>query len=123
MTISVAKSVPTVASNVVSVSAESERQLGRRIVSEYCPSSRERLASASLPLVEAIAKRYLGRGLGLASLMEEGRFGLLCAVGEFDPAQCARFSTHASWWIKRAIKRALPKADLGPEVRTRLGIN
>ncbi|MCC6284997.1 MAG: sigma-70 family RNA polymerase sigma factor [Phycisphaerales bacterium] len=92
------------------LTADDERELGWKIINDNCAASRERMIRANLRLVVAIAKKYSGRGLPLTDLIEEGNIGLLRAVEGFDPAQGARFSTYASWWIKQAIKRALMNA-------------
>lgn len=69
--------------------------------------ARDALIRANLRLVVSVAKRYAGRGLPLADLVEEGNIGLVHAVEKFDPTMDTRFSTYGTWWIKQAIRRSL----------------
>ncbi len=89
---------------------DEEKTLGWRIINDECQASKERMIKANLRLVIAISKNYVNRGLTLPDLIEEGNVGLIRAVEGFDPAQGARFSTYASWWIKQSIKRTLINA-------------
>jgi len=84
-----------------------EVRLGWRIINDSDPEARERMIKSNLRLVVSIAKMYLHRGLPLLDLIEEGNFGLIHAVDEYDPALGNRFSTFATWWIKQPIKKAL----------------
>jgi len=86
---------------------QEEHELGKRIVENNDPQARELLVRSNLRLVVNIAKRYVGRGMSLGDLIEEGNLGLIRAVDYFDPNHGTRFSTYAAWWIKQSIKRAL----------------
>ena len=72
-------------------------------------------ACANLRLVISLARRYVGHGLGLPDLVQEGNLGLLTAVRKFAWRKGNRFSTYASWWIRQALERAI--ADQGRTVR------
>jgi len=92
------------------LNAAEEKELGWRIINDNDHQAKEHMVRANLRLVVSISKNYMHRGLPLADLIEEGNLGLIRAVEGFDPAQGARFSTYASWWIKQAIKRTLINA-------------
>jgi RNA polymerase nonessential primary-like sigma factor len=69
--------------------------------------ARQAMIEHNLRLVVSIAKNYLGRGLPMSDLIEEGNLGLMHAIGKFEPERGFRFSTYASWWIRQAVERAL----------------
>ena len=88
------------------LTAEDEQSLARR-VGQGDAEARDRMVRANLRLVVNISRSYIGKGLALQDLIEEGNLGLLRAVEGFDPNMGTRFSTYASYWIKQSIKRAL----------------
>ncbi len=69
--------------------------------------ARQAMIEHNLRLVVSIAKHYLGRGLPMSDLIEEGNLGLMHAIGKFEPERGFRFSTYASWWVRQSIERAI----------------
>lgn len=93
---------------------EEEVELAKR-VEQGDPQAIEKLIRSNLRLVVSIAKKYLGRGLNMLDLIQEGNMGLMKAVQKYDWRRKYKFSTYATWWIRQAITRAI--ADQARTIR------
>lgn len=91
-----------------------EADLGRRARAGD-RRAREKLIERNLRLVVSVARRYRGNGLPFEDLIQEGNIGLITAVGKFEPERGNKFSTHAVWWIRQSVERAV--ADKGRTIR------
>lgn len=97
------------------LSRDEEVALSRATRADDGKEARARLIERNLRLVVSVAKRYRGMGLPFEDLIQEGNLGLIKATEKFDPDRGYRFATYATWWIRRAVQRAV--VDKGRTIR------
>ena len=96
------------------LSSEEELELAKK-TAEGDEQARDRLILSNMRLVVSIARHYVGRGMALLDLIQEGYSGLIKAVEKFDYSKGFKFSTYATWWIRQAITRSI--ADQARTIR------
>lgn len=101
------------AASDTSMSSVQKRELKRLI--RKGDAATDEFIEANLRLVVSIAKRYLGKGLELADLVQEGNLGVMRAVQKFDHKKGFKFSTYATWWIRQSVERGI--ANSGRAIR------